>query len=524
MDEAKAEVKLRRTIYALLVVVAGSMIAGRMATVESKTGEVPFLSANDRSRWCTISSLVDDGTYVIDRQMAYREPVRKRRVWATIDLVRHRGTDGQQHYYSSKPPLYPTILAGVYAVIKTVMGASVMDYPFMIGRWMLAVANLLPMLAYFVLMLGLIEKHGRTNYGRLLAAGTLTCGTLLVPFSISINNHLPAAICTAVALCCVLRSSGVGFWIGVVAGLAGGFAVANELPALSMACLWGVLMLWLCGARAFAGYATGAAVVAVAFFATNYIAHNSLRPPYAHRGTGAEIGTIESGGKDDLPAVDEIASRLSEAGVSFDGPLEIRETSKSELLEVWDAGSEQRFALTRADSKWSLAFWDDWYEYPGTYWQASNRSGVDKGEESRVTYAFHALIGHHGIFSLTPVWLLSLMGVVVLGRSEDRRLRFTMLAICLATAVCFAFYIARPLVDRNYGGVSCGFRWMLWFIPLWLWLMIPAADLLAKNRFAKTFGLVLLAVSVFSVVTSLDNPWQHPWIYRYWEYLGWIAY
>ena len=65
---------------------------------------------------------------------------------------------------------------------------------------------------------------------------------------------------------------------------------------------------------------------------------------------------------------------------------------------------------------------------------------------------------------------------------------------------------------------------MLWFIPLWLWLMIPAADLLAKNRFAKTFGLVLLAVSVFSVVTSLDNPWQHPWIYRYWEYLGWIAY
>ena len=27
----------------------------------------PFLSANDRSRWCTIRALVDDGTYAIDQ-------------------------------------------------------------------------------------------------------------------------------------------------------------------------------------------------------------------------------------------------------------------------------------------------------------------------------------------------------------------------------------------------------------------------------------------------------------------------
>jgi hypothetical protein len=33
----------------------------------------------------------------------------------------------------------------------------------------------------------------------------------------------------------------------------------------------------------------------------------------------------------------------------------------------------------------------------------------------------------------------------------------------------------------------------------------------------------LLACSVFSMAISLQNPWQHPWIYRFWSFLGWLG-
>src|SRR5215213_11663899 len=44
----------------------------------------PFLSANDRSRWMTIRSLVERGTYEIDAIVG--EPT-----WDTIDMVQHKG-------------------------------------------------------------------------------------------------------------------------------------------------------------------------------------------------------------------------------------------------------------------------------------------------------------------------------------------------------------------------------------------------------------------------------------------------
>ena len=73
----------------------------------------PFLSANDRSRWLTIRALVDHGTFAID-------DVIDANVWNTIDMVQHRGRDGELHLYSSKPPLLSVLLAGEYWLIQAV--------------------------------------------------------------------------------------------------------------------------------------------------------------------------------------------------------------------------------------------------------------------------------------------------------------------------------------------------------------------------------------------------------------------
>ena len=80
---------LRRSLYALLILISFGMMTGRVLSVEGFNGD------NDRSRWATIRALVDDHTYVIglrvyieqagDRyedQGAIKEPR-----WDTIDKV-----------------------------------------------------------------------------------------------------------------------------------------------------------------------------------------------------------------------------------------------------------------------------------------------------------------------------------------------------------------------------------------------------------------------------------------------------
>ncbi len=58
----------------LLIVIAAVVQLSRILQVQSSTGEVPFFSANDRSRWCTIASLAVNGSYEIDDVLEIRDP------------------------------------------------------------------------------------------------------------------------------------------------------------------------------------------------------------------------------------------------------------------------------------------------------------------------------------------------------------------------------------------------------------------------------------------------------------------
>ena len=127
------EQQRRITFYRMLILVAITVAAGRIASVTSKEGDTAFLSANDRSRWCTVAALVEDGTYEIDRLISIRND-KGRRPWYTIDMVRHRGADGEFHHYSSKPPLFPTLVAGVYAVVGKASGMTLTDQPIYLTR------------------------------------------------------------------------------------------------------------------------------------------------------------------------------------------------------------------------------------------------------------------------------------------------------------------------------------------------------------------------------------------------------
>jgi hypothetical protein len=328
---------------------------------------------------------------------------------------------------------------------------------------MLFTINVLPLLVMYVLIGKLAERFGVTDWGRIFVMAAATLGTFLNTFAVVLNNHVVGAVSAAVALYAAVRIAYDGerrLRYFVVAGLAAAFTAADELPALTFLGLVGLLLLWNAPRQTLLAFVPAMLVVVVAFFATNWIAHESLRPPYMHRS----------------------------------------ETDPN----------------------------DNWYHYEyelkgrtiNSYWL--DPKGVDRGEPSKLTYAFHALVGHHGIFSLTPVWLLSVAGVLIWLWSPDAARRQLATGVLLISIICLVFFIGlRPQQDRNYGGMTSGFRWMFWCAPLWLTVMLPAADRLARTSAGMALAALLLTFSVLSASYPTWNPWTHPWIYNWMEWSGW---
>lgn len=168
----------------------------------------------------------------------------------------------------------------------------------------------------------------------------------------------------------------------------------------------------------------------------------------------------------------------------------------------------------------------EWYQYPGSHWKAQGAStrGIDSAQykEPREVYAFHLLLGHHGVFSLTPVWVLAMAGMAA-GVTASGRWRQVMM-LTLAVTVVVTLYFACWVTTRNYAGWTSGPRWFFWLTPLWLLALLPAADRLAPWTSGRVFGSLLLFASIFSAAFPLVNPWRHPWLFQLMEYLGWVRY
>ncbi len=360
--------------------VGGEELEARMAVEEARLRNAlqlqrPFLSANDRSRWMTIRSLVERGTYEIDDIVG--QPT-----WDTIDMVQHRGRDGELHLYSSKPPLLATLLAGEYWVINRFSGATIRDFPYEIDRVMLFSINILPLILMYVLLAKMVERFGTTDWGRIFVMAAATFGTFLSTFAVTLNNHLIAAVSATVTIYLCVRILYDGerrFWYFFLAGLAAAFTVTNDLPAASLLAAVGLGLLWHVPRQTLIAFTPGVAIVAGAFFGTNWIAHDRFLPPYAFR-------------------------------------------SDSDPNENWYSYT---YTVNGREVK--------------SYWL--DRQGIDRGEPSKVTYAVNCLIGHHGIFSLTPIWLISLAGAIMWLASPDGLRRELALLTLGVSVVCLVFLI-----------------------------------------------------------------------------------
>ena len=73
-------------------------------------------------------------------------------------------------------------------------------HPYEIGRGMLVLWNVVPLLIYFACWPAWPKSLGTTDWGRLFMFAGATFGTFLTTFAVSINNHVLAAAAAAVAL------------------------------------------------------------------------------------------------------------------------------------------------------------------------------------------------------------------------------------------------------------------------------------------------------------------------------------
>ena len=491
----------RQQVYALMIVIASAVTLGRILSAElllepslyrddkdpvdqrrdeekkaprrkwpaTRPRPMPTFSSNDRSRWCTVRALVDEGTFVIGRRdPALKSPTNRygdtgivfEDGWQTVDKVMNPATG---EFYSTKPPILPVLMAGECWLLKKTLGWTLTENTDEVVRVVVVTFNLLPWVLCLVLLARLLERLGTTDWGRLFVMATACFGTLLTPFLISINNHTLGACSAMAALYFAVeiiqderKRQG---WRFALCGFFACFTVCNELPAAVFALGLGALMLWRFPRQTMLWLLPAALVPAAAFLATNYLAISEWTPAYE----------------------------------KFGGP---------------------------------------WYKYEGSHWgkPEAEQLGIDWAgrKETKAVYAFHVLLGHHGLFSLSPVLLLALAGMMASGACKrpgsdpPGRLHAPLawLTLLLTVAV-IGFYLVK---SDNYGGWTNGPRWLLWLWPFWWLAMLPVADRLSASRVGRGVALALLAVSVMSANYSAWNPWRHPWIYRWMDWNGWIPY
>ena len=463
--------------------------------------------------------------------------------WDSIDVVKHGLPDetwrpadpGSGYLYSSKPPLLPTVMAAPYWVLNRVFGLSLKDRPFLTTRILLVLYNLLPLGIAFCCLAKVINILGQSDWSKIFAIAAAIFGYFTLTYVATLNNHVPGFVSISIALwaaceiLCLKRNDWFRFFC---AGFFGAFAVACDLPALAFAGLLCLLLLIRRPGKTICVAIPSGLVVAAGFFATNYIAHNTFVPAYAH--------------KRDHVALEE-------------------------TLSVNDGVHDEHFANAT-----QLFDDEDWYVY--AYYPAgrkrvlenarlshwANRVGIDRGESSKARYAFHSTVGLRGVFSLTPIWLLSLCGIVlwlfgadsfasslksfrykfrspafaVRARDDDAKLdddgfwylrrdqakeafeavkRFARaLAIVAATltVVFFVFFLTRDQGDRNYGGICCCPRWFFPLAPLFIPCMLPMLELIGKSKLGRAVAYLLLFWSVVSAFYPTWNPWISPWLYQ----------
>ncbi|HPD32146.1 MAG TPA: hypothetical protein PLL20_19305 [Phycisphaerae bacterium] len=423
---------------------------------------------NDGSRWNTVFYLVEYGTYEylpdwgeikgvskrgvsdpdehIARHNSNSTPEDKarikglmrkfgdryyRHVWdippfSTVDMISVKDKNGQDHFYSSKPPLLSTCVAGVVMGLEKIVspimampsvheyltgsrpevrsGAATQpagtqpsqtpspgsftfrEHPMFYMRAAVLLVQLVPFLIMIWVIRQRVIEQTDSPFVQNFCVGAAALATFLTSYAAPLNNHIVAAYCAMFALHAMLRVWYDGrrewYWF-LIAGLFGGLCHGLELPATLLTLAILVALFWKEPRRALVVGLPAMLIPIAASLYTTYLVTGSVTP---------------------------IPMRFDEPN----GPF----------------------------------FYDGSYWHPNNYYTPRGVS-IDFLQEPKQKYMFHLLVGHHGFFSLTPLFVLSLIGI---GRHmAGIRARRAVLASVVLAAI---FLAAAILWKADAGGSS----------------------------------------------------------------------
>ena len=484
----------RQFVALLVLITATAQALGVALKAPTQAG------ANDISRWCTVWSLLERGTYAIDecpwvtktqdkvlRSDKLAPPGAEAGALTRLEyaIAPRAWKEGEatERLYSSKPPLLPTLIAGVLYPVRAATGVR-LDHLVLqerLPRWkeepdpdqpgriehvletpkpaewpayvlylkpIVVLLNIVPMLVMLVLFTRLLDRHAANEWAWFFSLFAAAWGTYLFAFDQTLNNHTVAAWSAFLAIYALVRIVEDGqeaSWYYAMAGWFGGFCATNEIPAALFGLLLFLVLLVHSPRRTVLAFVPAAAVPIAAFLITQFLAFGQFTPVYEEFGTRS-------------------------------------------------------------------------YEYEKSYWATPlEMDWYNKHPEPYAVYLFHMTFGHHGVFSLSPIFLFSLWGAVRL--LARRRLAVVAGLTLVLTAAMLAFYAWNPKA-RNYGGSTQGLRWLFWVVPFWL-VTLPAGVEAGQDRKGwRVLTLAALAVSVMSVGYALRSPWSHPWVLDMMEHLN----
>lgn len=398
------------------------MMVASLLSVVWNLQEGSLENANTGSRYATIESLVDYGTFHIDRSRYVR----------TIDKYKVG-----EHFISSKPPTLPTIGAGIYWVYKQLTGKTIARHE---GDVVRTVSFFTGGVGHIVFLI-YFYRLCRLLFRRQSAVVACTAGACFAYLGVGYATHINE-LSTAGALAIVGLYYAVRLHLGrdprpwhwPCAGLALGLLPALDLPALAITAAISLYLLSIDRKKALLWF---------------------------------------------LPAL--------LPGV---------------LMHLWlthdISGSFRPFYLNSALKTHSQFYF-------------RNPAGIDALNEPKWLYAFNVLVGHHGLFSMTPLYCF---GVYELVRSIKARRWLGVSLVSAASVLAFLiFFIWRT---RNYGGWCVGMRWLVPIMPLLLLYFGFWLDRVRVTRLLWMLVLLAFGVSCFNVQDALSSPYQysvwHNWI------------
>jgi hypothetical protein len=157
-------------------------------------------------------------------------------------------------------------------------------------------------------------------------------------------------------------------------------------------------------------------------------------------------------------------------------------------------------------------FQGDLYRFEGSYW--TKPEGLDAIKESKLSYLFNILVGYKGLFFMTPVLVLGVVGWFRLLKCKGDAIWGHWVALAAATFAVFLFVWLRTY---NYGGDCIGLRWMIVAVPFMTFAAWPVVESLGKSWTGRIFCIVLLLFGLPGVLEALvhdafiKGPWQEMW-------------